>query len=190
MPLFNRSLFIVFLSLCSSCLKPIDPTPPQVYSADYWGTVTGTRSGKPLQNPRIWAATRTPCNAHSFDIFITEFTDRGEELVTFTLVNLPQRPISLSYFRADYKNLFCGTDTLGSTLTAKANVGYTGTYKPCPKGNRLVIASFDSVKKEITGSFRLNLVVDERQTGPMPDTIKLESGQFRTRLRGPNGKYE
>lgn len=143
-----------------------------------------------MQNLRIWAATRTPCNLHAFDLFITEFTPQGDELLTFTLANLPQRTGTLNYFRADYRNLFCGTDTLGSSLTARAKLGYEGTYKPFGKGNQLVIATFDTLKKEITGSFKLKLVIDERISGPLPDTININSGQFRTRLRGANGKYE
>ncbi len=184
--------FVLFTLSCtdnSQTTTPTQPLPKQ-YSPDFWGTASATRNGQPMQNLRISAATRTPCNRHAFDLFITEYNSDGAELLTFTLANLPQRVGTLNSFRADYKNLFCGTDTLGSTLTARAKLGYEGTYKPTGRTNQLIISTFDSVKREIMGSFRLKLVIDERGVGPMPDTIRIESGQFYTKLKGPNGKYE
>ncbi len=184
---------LLFLLPCffSGCMsRVVSPEPPKAYSTDYWGTVSALRNGKALQNPRIWAATRTPCNEHAFDIFITEFNDRGEELVTFTLANIPQKACTLNQFRADYKNLFCKTDTLGSALTAKVQAGFEGTYKPSPWGNQLVIATFDSLKKEITGTFTLRLGIDLKQSALAPDSIKIQQGAFHTKLKGPGGKYE
>lgn len=182
---------IVLLGLLLGCIsKPLAPKPPQAFSAEYWGTVSARRDGLPLQNPRIWAATRTPCNAHAFDIFVTEFNDQGEELVTFTLANIPQRVGTLNQFRADYANLFCTTDTLGSTLTAKVQAGFSGTYKPCKWGSKLVITSFDSVKREIKGTFLLQLIIDERKSGRTLDSIKIDRGVFHTKLKGLSGKYE
>ncbi len=154
------------------------------------GTISAQRDGKPLQNPRIWAATRTPCNTYAFDIFVTEFNDQGEELVTFTLANIPQRVGTLNQFRADYANLFCTTDTLGSTLTAKAQAGFSGTYKPRKSGNKLVITAFDSVRREIKGTFVLQLIIDERKSIKSPDYINIDRGVFHTKLKGPSGKYE
>jgi|GEM_PF-2932890 len=183
---------VVALSgLLFGCMgKPVVPEPPKAFSADYWGTISARRDGRPLQNPRIWAATRTPCHAHAFDIFVTEFNDQGEELVTFTLANIPQRVGTLNQFRADYANLFCTTDTLGSTLTAKGQAGFSGTYKPYKRGNELVITAFDSVKREIRGTFFLQLIVDERKSAKSPDGIKIDRGVFHTKLKGPSGKYE
>ncbi|MCY7359077.1 MAG: hypothetical protein LH609_16780 [Rudanella sp.] len=188
-------LIRLLLSLLPYCFygclsRVVSPEPPNPYSADYWGTISALRNGKALQNPRIWAATRTPCNEHAFDIFIAEFNDRGEELVTFTLANIPQKACTLNQFRADYKNLFCKTDTLGSALTAKVQAGFEGTYKPSPRGNQLVIATFDSVRREITGTFTLRLGIDQKQSASAPDSIKIQQGTFHTKLKGPGGKYE
>lgn len=191
MSFLSGLLRIALIGLLLGCMgKPVSPTPPNAYSADYWGTVSAMRDGKPLQNPRIWAATRTPCNDHAFDIFITEFNDRGQELITFSLANIPQRVGKLSQFRADHKNLFCTTDTLGSTLITKIQAGFVGTYKPSQWGNQLIISSFNSVKKEIKGTFFLQMSVDERKTASAPDSIKINRGQFHTKLKASNGRYE
>ncbi|KAB7731756.1 hypothetical protein F5984_05890 [Rudanella paleaurantiibacter] len=185
-----RALPFVCLFILSGCLvKQVKPRPPSAYSAQYWGNVSGMRNGRALQNPRIWATSRTPCNDHAFDVFITEFNDQGDELLTFTLANIPKRACTLSRFKTDYANLFCATDTVGSTLTAKMSVGFSSTYKPGRWGNGLTIVSYDSLKGEIKGRFRLSLVVDSRLSGHSPDSIRIEQGEFVTKLRGAGGTY-
>ncbi len=187
----NYLLLFLLTTVFVGCMsKAITPKPPGVYSADYWGVASAQRNGQELQNPRIWAVTRTACNAHAFDVFITEFTDQGEEIVTFNFVNIPQRVGTLKQFKADYRNLFCSTDTVGSTLTAKVRAGFSGTYKPCSWGNQLTITSFDSVRKEIKGTFFLRMSVDERRSGTGPDSINIKRGEFHTKLKGPGEKYE
>lgn len=183
-------LFLLTATVVGCIDKSVSPKPPLAYSANFWGTASAQRDGRELQNPRIWAVTRTACNAHAFDVFITEFTDQGEEIVTFNFVNIPQRVGTLKQFKPDYRNLFCSTDTLGSTLTAKVRAGFSGTYKPCSWGNQLTITSFDSVKKEIKGLFFLKMSVDERLSGTGPDSINIRRGEFYTKLRGAGGKYE
>jgi hypothetical protein len=184
-------LAFLLLVLLSSCInQSVTPKPPPTYSSGYWGTASAQRNGKELQNPRIWAVTRTACNAHAFDVFITEFTDQGEEVVTFNFVNVPQRVGTLNRFKPDYKNLFCTTDTVGSTLTAKIRAGFSGTYKPRSWGNQLIITSFDTVTKEIKGTFFLRMNVDERLSATGPDSINIRRGEFHTKLRGVGGKYE
>lgn len=182
------ALFCVFI--LSGCLTKIaKPGPPSAYSAQYWGSVSGTRNGRVLQNPRIWATSRTPCNDHAFDVFITEFNDEGEELLTFTLANIPKRVCTLSRFKTDYANLFCATDTIGSTLTAKMPIGFSSTYKPGRWGNGLTIVAYDSLNGEIKGRFGLFLVIDSRQSAHSPDSIRIDQGEFVTKLRGPGGTY-
>lgn len=181
---FTTALFVGCMS------KSITPKVPEGYSANFWGTASAQRDGQELRNPRIWAVTRTACNAHAFDVFITEFTNQGEEIVTFNFVNIPRRVCVLNQFKPDYKNLFCSTDTLGSTLTAKVRAGFSGTYKPRSWGNQLTITSFDSVKNEIKGTFFLRMSVDERLSGTGPDSINIRRGEFYTKLRGAGGKYE
>ncbi|WP_338872483.1 hypothetical protein WBJ53_28065 [Spirosoma sp. SC4-14] len=168
------------------CIKPITPAIPAVYSTDYWGEVSGTLQGSALKNPRIAAASRTPCSNNAFDITITEFGDNGGKQSLLSLLNIPKKVGSWSKFKVDYDLLYCGTDTIGSIFRSIS----WGVYKPLISSETLVtIQSFDAVSGEIKGSFSVRMVPDAQVDKSAPTMLEIKSASFTTKLKNSNGTY-
>lgn len=188
----NLLLIVILLALLSCGSPAVSPgSIPGVYSLNYWGQVTGTRQGVALQNPRIAASSRIPCRQHAFDVTITEFDDEGDLLTTLTLFNIPKRVCSLTKFKVDYQSLYCGTDTIGSTFTAKSDRLLWGTYKPVINAEtQLSIQSFDTLSGEIRGTFSVRMIPDEAKSAAIPALLQIKNGKFLTKLKQTDGTYK
>jgi hypothetical protein len=181
---------IITLLSCATPVTILNPI-PGAYSVNYWGQVSGTRQGVALQNPRIAASSRIPCSNHAFDVTITEFDDEGDILTSLTLFNIPKRACSLTKFKVDYKSLYCGTDTIGSTFTAKNEKMYWGTYKPVRNTEtQLTIQAFDTLSGEIRGTFSVRMIPDAPVDASVPPLLQIKNGVFLTKLKLSNGTYK
>ena len=190
----STNLLVIALLAFLSCTTPVATTItpiPGAYSVNYWGDISATRQGVPLQNPRIAAISRTPCNQHAFDVTITEFDDDGDKLSSLTLFNIPKKATTSTRFKVDYQSLYCGSDTIGCTFTATSDQLPWGTYKPLAgKDTQLVIQSFDTISGEIKGTFSVMMLPDRRQDASAPDILQIKNGKFLTKLKLSNGTYK
>ena len=173
-----QPLIIAFqLIYLTACDKTQLPTKEEL---GYWGTITATKNnmawvGAPISLININHGKGFEIVGDSLDKYGTRrealgFTKVPSQTGTYPLVNtIPQTDdglVGASYFILD------DDVTLGNY---KVLVSDSSSF--------ITLISFDSISKELKGTFDITLIVDHRPYASYPDTIRFRNGQFHTRLK-------
>ena len=184
--------------LTITCKRDVgfDPQPPLQYGIYYWGEVEGRRNNVPMLNPRILAALysnhpRKACDRDKFSISIREFDDSGCERLSLNLGDMPRKVGTSAQFQYRLNAVRCHPQLFPHVALYLLNCDiYLGSYLvDSLKRSELTISAFDTVSREVRGSFKLHFKLNERPNQTVlktPDSLYYEA-TFKTKLL-PEGK--
>ena len=167
--------YFALISLFLACGKNQEkPSLPE----NYWGEASAERNGKPwATNPVCWINIVNKTNVIiELDSFINNYYLK-ESLIIF---DIPP-------FLGTYKvNKLTAAKDLNSSLSmwdADLSIGGYTLLESDSNTNRVTLTSYDTLSKEIKGTFNLTYIVVPPGPYPdYPDTIRFRNGKFHGKL--------
>jgi hypothetical protein len=164
---------IIFFTACGKSPEPV-PLPP-----DYWGEVSAERNGQ------LWTA-HPACFIDLIDktnlvISIDSFQTGAYLKESLSLYDIPPTPGTYRVYRREAANL----KKLNSALSTWESDTSTGLYQLVEADsntNRVTLFSYDTISKEIKGSFNLTFWAKDKPFPSYPDTIRLKNGKFHGKI--------
>ena len=184
--------------LTITCKRDVgfDPQPPLQYGTYYWGEVDGRRNNVPMLNPRILATLysnypQQACDKDHFTIRIDEFDDSGCLRLLLSIKDVLRHVGESSRFQYKLLPERCQPQHNPHVALHLMNCDiYLGNYLvDSLKRSELTISAFDTVSREVRGSFKLHFKLNERPNQTVlktPDSLYYEA-TFKTKLL-PEGK--
>ena len=168
----------IAITLCASCKKdPVTPIFTKPYP--YWGEASATINGK------LWtaqpSATVNYIHGHGWDIEIDSFYSGilrqalGIYKVPFTPGTYPV----INTFPQEDDSMVGGD--LGYWTADQADGRYT--ILESDSSSFVTMQSYDSITKELRGTFDLTFIVFHRPYPSSPDTLRVRNGVFHTKVR-------
>jgi hypothetical protein len=160
--------FLVFLFACKK--EPAKPALPE----GYYGTASAERNGKPwTAHPSCWIDLVDHTN------LVVELDSLNEDFYTEESLIIDGIPPFLGTYRV-YK-FKIGEDHLNANLSMwdeDQPLGYYELIESDSNTNLVSLTSYDTLSKEIKGTFNLSFIVSERPYSSYPDTIRFKNGKF------------
>ncbi|MFN0214141.1 MAG: hypothetical protein ACKVT2_07780 [Saprospiraceae bacterium] len=164
--------FLFGLAACDKNLPPADDSP-------YWGTTEALINGKQ------WSG-------EPFS-FININHGKGFQIIVDSLDKYGIRREALSFSKVPFQpgkslliNTFPQTDDglVGAHYFILDDDVILGNYKvlESDSSSYITLMSYDSISRELKGTFDITFIVDHRPDASYPDTIRFRNGQFHTRL--------
>jgi hypothetical protein len=162
------SLFVLLIACKKEITKPALPE-------DYYGTASAERNGKPWSaHPTCWIDVIGQSNlVVQLDSFWQDFYFKEQ-------VSIYGIPPILGTYKV-YKLSTQTVDKLYSVLSmwdADQPLGGYTILESDSSTNLVTLTKYDTLTKEIKGTFNLTFVVSGRPYPSYPDTIKMKNGQF------------
>lgn len=169
-------LFLFTIILCSSCKK--DPSPP-VDPSPFWGEASATINGN------FWEAQPTAIisfpHGHGWDMSIDSF-DSGILRHILGIYKLPFTPGTYPVI-----NTFAQMDDymVGASFSYWTADQADGLYTvlEADSSSFVTLQSYDTITKELRGTFEFTFIVSHRPYPNAPDTLRVRNGVFHTKVR-------
>lgn len=171
---FILLVYIIFFTACEKSPEPV-PLPP-----DYWGEASAERNGQ------LWTAhpaCRIDIIDHTNLIVELDSFQYGNYLKESLVLNgIPPMPGTYRVFRKEFSTLTKLNSGL-SLWESDQNVGLYELVEVDSNTNRVTLLSYDTISKEIKGSFNLAFWAKDKPSPSYPDTIRLKNGKFHGKIR-------
>lgn len=168
---------LVIVAIYANCKKNEPNTPPPLPSS-FWGDASAQKNGKPwTANPSCWIDI---VDKKTINIELDSFLNGYYLTETLFFEGVPPKT-------GTYKVLkwtFPKDGNLNADLTYSDADLALGDYDilETDSTNYLTLSSYDTLSKEIKGSFNLTFIVHKRPYSNAPDTIRFRDGKFHGKL--------
>jgi len=171
--------FFAAISILSACNKKADIEP--VLPPNYWGEATAEKNGQ------LWSA-HPGCwidlvDKKSIVVELDSFF-KGRRLYylaeSLIIAKIPPIPGTYKVERSFVDT--AGTNSHFGFWDDDQPLGLYNILESDSATNRVTLASYDTLTKEIKGSFNLTYIVVNRPYPHTPDTIRFRNGQFHGKL--------
>jgi hypothetical protein len=151
-----------------ACKKQQDPA-PQI-SSDYWGDASAQINGKLwTAHPVCWIDV---IDHKTITIQLDSFYNITQLAEDLFFAHIPPKPGTYKVSRVVYNPNAPDalSSALGYDILETANI------------NEIVVESYDTLSKEIRGTFDVTFIVSGRPYPNSPDTLRLQDGKFHGKL--------
>ncbi len=170
MKYFPVIFFLIWLYV--ACNRNPDPEP--FLPDDYWGEASAEKNGELwVAHPACWIDL---VNNTNINIQIDSFYSGSYLAESLTIVAIPPFPGTYKILKSgplphSYLDISDGDQQLGLYLISESD-----------STNQMTLDSYDTLSKEIKGTFNLTFLVEHRPYSYSPDTIRFRDGKFHGKL--------
>ena len=167
-------VFCVFISFFLACCS--DPEKPSLPD-DYWGEASAERNGKPwITNPACWIDRNDNTNiVVQLDSFIDSYYLK-ESLIILGI------PPFLGTYKVHKATAAIELNSSLSMWDADFPIGGYILLEADSNTNLVTLASYDTLSKEVKGTFNLTYVFVSKPFPDYPDTLRFKNGKFHGKI--------
>ena len=166
--------YFAFISFLLACGR--DPEKPSLPN-DYWGEASAERNGKPwTTNPACWIDRNDNTNiVVQLDSFIDNYYLK-ESLIILGI------PPSLGTYSVHKLTVAKDLNSSLSMWDADLPIGGYSLLESDSNNNQVTLSSYDTLSKEIKGTFNLTYIFVSKPFPNYPDTLRFRNGRFHGKI--------